>query len=383
MALAKKAAPYDIDLMRDMKIAQERHGAGLGKQISDFLALRMTGGGLTFEEYLYFGLYGRPRDEYGAYMGDHRARAAFYVANNLANWNDAEDKLNFANAIAAAGLPTPQPRAIAHPSRAADGAPALKSADNVAAFLSECALPVFGKPFISSHGDGAVNIIARDSDRLEIEGGEKALIRDVADEVWAVAGAGGFLFQETLRPHPEIASITGGRLVTARLLLLAGPDGARVWRGVARLPAGENRVDNFRRAGNLVAPVDMETGVLGPARRGVGVIAETLTAHPDTGAPIEGALLPDFAAAKDLALRAADVYPELRLQSWDVALTDYGPSLLEVNPGGNFNLLQLAVGRGVFDPDFRKFLEWCVSANASATSNARAFKEARKLLKLK
>lgn len=383
MALAKKAAPYDLDLMRDMKIAQERCGAGLGKQISDFLALRMTGGGLSFEEYLYFGLYGRPRAEYGAYMGDHRARAAFYVANNLARWDDAEDKLNFAAAMTAAGLPSPAIRAVAHPSRAAAGAAALKSTDEVATFLKTCPLPVFGKPMIASHGDGAVNILARDGDTLTLDGGETIAAGELAAEIEAYADQDGYLFQETLRPHADVAAMTAGRLATLRLLVLTGPEGARVWQGVVRLPAGDNRVDNFRRAGNLVAPVDMETGVLGPARRGVGVAVETLAAHPDTGAAIDGVRLPDFAAAKDLACRAAGVYPDLHIQSWDVALSDAGPALLEVNPGGNFNILQLAIGRGVFDADFRAFLEARLNANQAAKANPRALKEAKKLLKLR
>ncbi len=383
MALAKKAAAYDLDLMRDMKIAQERFGAGLGKQIGDFLALRASGGGLSFGEYLYFGLFSHPHTDYSAYMGDNRARAAFYVANNLADWNDAEDKLNFADAISAAGLPTPHIRAVAHPERVAQGAAPLKTKDALAGFLGQCALPVFGKPIRASHGDGAVNILSRERKTLMLDGADAVLIDDLAEEIWTFAEGDGFLFQGTIRPHADIAAITGGRLATARLLVLAGPDGPTVRHGVMRLPAGENRVDNYRRAGNLAAPIDIESGVLGAARRGVGVALETLAAHPDTGAAIEGVLLPDFTAAKALACKAAGVYPNIRIQSWDVALSDHGPTLLEVNPGGNFNILQLASGRGVFDPDFRKFLEWCVNANPSAKKNPKALKEAKKLLKLK
>ena len=55
MALTKHADPYDQDLMRDMKLAQERDGVSLTKQVFDFLAVRSSGAGLTFEEYLYFG----------------------------------------------------------------------------------------------------------------------------------------------------------------------------------------------------------------------------------------------------------------------------------------------------------------------------------------
>jgi hypothetical protein len=66
-----------------------------------------------------------------------------------------------------------------------------------------------------------------------------------------------------------------------------------------------------------------------------------------------------------------------------VALTDKGPSLLEVNPGGNFNILQLAKGRGVYDSEFRAFLERRLAQRPRVDANPKALKEAKKLLKLK
>ncbi len=382
MALTKKAAPYDQNLMRDMKIAQERHGVSLGKQLADFMALRNAGSGLTFEEYLYFGLYGRPRQEFGAYMGDHRARAAFLLANKLTSWDAAEDKLYFAALVAGANLPSPKLLAVAHLSRDSAGARALRSTNDIWDFLKTCALPVFGKPVAASHGDGAVKIVARDNDDLITDKDERFSIEDIAAEINGYLESRGYLFQEALDPHPEIMALTNGRLATVRVMVLLGPEGVRLHSGVVRLPAGENRVDNFRRAGNLIASVDMETGALGPARRGVGVSVETLGKHPDTNVDIEGAVLPDFDEAKAIIEKAAQIYPNLHIQSWDVALTDQGPSLLEVNPGGNFNILQLAGGAGAFDPEFRRFLEWCVNVNPGAKANPKAFKEAKKLLKL-
>jgi len=383
MALAKKAGSYDQDLMRDMKIAQERHGVSLSKQVFDFLVLRGTGAGLSFEEYHYFRLYQRPRSEYASYMGDHRARAAFYVANDLKNWDEANDKLNFSDSISAARLPSPKILATAHARRDIHGAVILRSTDAIADYLRDCALPIFGKPMVASHGDGCVNLVARDGDLLVNDSGEAVTISELTAEIERYFDKDGYLFQETLRPHPDIAAITNQRIATVRFLALLGPDGVSIREAVLRLPAGDNRVDNFRRAGNLAAPIDIATGVLGPARRGVGVTLEICPTHPDTGVQIDGARLPDFNAAKTIIEKAAEVFPNQHIQSWDVALTDNGPSLLEVNPGGNFNIIQLANGRGAFDPEFQKFLAWCVKANPDAKSNKKALKEAKKLLKLR
>lgn len=382
MALAKQAAPYDLDLARDMQTVAKNHGAPLGKQVGDFLALRLSGAGLSFQEYIYYGLYSHPHTDYAAYMGNDRARAAFYVANDLSKWDDAEDKIAFYESMAREGLKTPRILALAHASRSAHGAQALRSAEAVKAWLEDCPFPVFGKPAVASHGDGAVKLLSRDGEKLRHADGVCGADEILAD-IEPYMAKQGYLFQQMLTPHPQIAAVTGDRIATLRLLVWLGREGPSVREAVLRIPAGAHFVDNFRRAGNLICYVDRDSGRLGPARRGVGVNLEILDAHPDSGAAIAGAVAPDFEAAKALAVRAASVFPSLHIQSWDVALTDDGPSLLEVNPGGNLNVIQLASGRGAFDPEFRDFLQWCVSENAGAKTNAKALKEARKLLKLK
>ena len=259
---------------------------------------------------------------------------------------------------------------------------ALRSSEDIREFLSNCETPIFGKPAVASHGDGAVMIVGREGDQLKTVDGTLADVDALIDAMQPYIEGEGYLFQEVLQPNETIAGMTGGRLATVRLLVLANEESVSIRHAVLRMPAGENRVDNFRRVGNLVAPVDVETGVLGAAVRGIGVAAMKHEQHPDTDAKISGAALPDFVAAKAIVAQAAKLFPTQHIQSWDVALTDQGPSLLEVNPGGNFNVLQLASGRGVFDAEFRDFLKQCVAGNAAAKSNPKAFKEAKKLLKL-
>ena len=52
-------------------------------------------------------------------------------------------------------------------------------------------------------------------------------------------------------------------------------------------------------------------------------------------------------------------FPGIRTQSWDVALSDCGPVLLEVNYGGDLNLGQLAHGKGVLDEVYAEHLRRC------------------------
>ena len=50
--------------------------------------------------------------------------------------------------------------------------------------------------------------------------------------------------------------------------------------------------------------------------------------------------------------------PGLTIQAWDVAISPRGgPVLVKVNSGGDFNLPQLAAGRGLLTGDFAAFVE--------------------------
>jgi hypothetical protein len=81
--------------------------------------------------------------------------------------------------------------------------------------------------------------------------------------------------------------------------------------------------------------------------------------HPDTGQPLAGTPIPDWADLPALVTEAARLLPGIRTQSWDIALTDAGPVPLEMNFGGDLNLAQLAAGTGVLDETYREHLRTC------------------------
>ena len=99
-------------------------------------------------------------------------------------------------------------------------------------------------------------------------------------------------------------------------------------------------------------------------QQGTGPEQRELDHHPDTGGRLEGLTIPDWPALTALALKAAAALPGLRMQAWDIAPTDRGPVLVEVNIGGDFNLPQLAHRTGLMDDRFRTFLAACASSSA-------------------
>jgi hypothetical protein len=117
--------------------------------------------------------------------------------------------------------------------------------------------------------------------------------------------------------------------------------------------------DNWS-AGGICAPVDLETGRLGRGRmhpRKGRAAQPFYTHHPETGAPIEGAFLPSWAAVKDTVLRASVLVPLIRYAGWDVMVNDAGtPVIIEANNNSDVNLLQVHGGL-LRRPEVRRFYE--------------------------
>jgi hypothetical protein len=125
---------------------------------------------------------------------------------------------------------------------------------------------------------------------------------------------------------------------------------------VAKIATGNNPADNCWRRGNTLGAIVLETGAISRVVSGTGAGLEINGNHPYTGQPIVGTLIPGWDRIQKLVVSAAPVFAGIRTQSWDVALTEVGPVLLEVNFGGDLRLAQLATGKGVLDEGYREYL---------------------------
>lgn len=369
---AELDGPVRVDLRAEVAAALAGSGRGSMWRTAtalarEALALGRGPGRLTPAEYLAYRLWepGPAREDRRAFVGK-AAQAAMHLACNSPLWHaSAADKLLFHAAMAGAGLPRPDLLAVAGgPPAAHRGLPGvahLPNAAAVAAFLRRPdAHPILAKPVAGKYSLGVLSAdgFDRDADELLVVSPEADRTPVAAAAGRLAAEPGGALLQRRLSPHPALAARFGPRLWSVRILVLLGPDGGapRPHRATAKIATGANPADNFWRPGNMLGALDPATGRITRVVRGTGAARETDPSHPDTGAPIAGTALPDWAAVADLALRGARLFPGLGTQSWDVALAAGGPVALEMNPGGDLNLHQHAHGRGVLDDAFRAHL---------------------------
>ena len=148
-----------------------------------------------------------------------------------------------------------------------------------------------------------------------------------------------YLIQPRVLCHPQLRELSGrDALQTLRIVTLLDADGrARVLYALLRIAVGDALMDGFRApdsgsTGNLIARVEEDGTIATPvtvAPSGYGLVR--VPRHPVTGRELTGAAVPEWDAARELALRAAEAFAPLRTVGWDVAPVPGGAVLIEGN----------------------------------------------------
>ena len=101
-------------------------------------------------------------------------------------------------------------------------------------------------------------------------------------------------------------------------------------------------VDNGSRGG-LTAKIDLETGMLSYAQTLHSLDQHKV--HPDTGAPIEGVVIPNWDEIKKEMIELSSNFPWLNFIAWDILLTEEGICIIEANTSSGVNIIQLWGGQ--------------------------------------
>ena len=356
-----------LDLPRSLHFAAREHGKSAAAQVREIWQLRFGPGRLRPDEYYSYGLYDDRRFGFAdkqRFLGRATQERILRRCNAPEWWLLAHDKLVFYALLEGHGLPVPRTRALYHRTRRCSAAPRLSEPAALATWLrANLDQPCFAKPVagIRSIGVAALQAYEPAGDRLRFMGGRTLAVDEFVAQLEPYR-KDGYLFQEMLAPHPALALLIGRRIGTVRLIILLEDGAPSILHALWKIPVGDHPADNFWRPGNLLAALDAESGRIMRVIQGVGPDQRELQRHPDGGGELKDATFPEWPALRALGFEAATVFPGLRMQAWDIALTERGPLLVEVNIGGDFNLPQLAHGRGLLDERFRAFLERCVPA---------------------
>ncbi len=183
------------------------------------------------------------------------------------------------------------------------------------------------KPDEGSHGSGFYRLDYQDGNYLlngQIVEGEDVInvLSDPNNQ---------YLVTEYIVQHPEIGRFYPTAVNTLRMTVFK-PDGHTPKIGNAYLRIGSSAsgyIDNTG-AGGMIAEVDLDTGRIHSG----GVLQEGKTSpmprHPDTGELIEGQV-PHWQFIKENILKIAESLQQLEFFGFDIAVTEEGFKLPEVN----------------------------------------------------
>lgn len=351
-------------LLADARRARKESGVSLAEQFRQIRMLRARALYFGLSDYYFYRLY-RPhfsdaqRAEFIGWRGDHKMDA---VLNHPGLYHVTHDKVLYADLMAGIGAPNPEILALVGGMRRNLGATRyLQDVDALAAFadayFGDASRPgIFIKPVAGSFGMGALAVIGSSDDgrTLVLANGKRLETRRL-QPLLEFPAYRGLMAQRFLRPHPSIGEVTAGKLASVRFTILRVGDRFIPLRATLRIPVGNTMVDNYSggRTGNLIAAIELGTGKIWRVVSGQKFDVQECSVHPDTGRALTGFILPDWDRAVSVMMDAACHLPDMRFQHWDIAFSDQGPQLLEVNTGGGLNLHQLAHDRGLYTQELR------------------------------
>jgi hypothetical protein len=194
---------------------------------------------------------------------------------------------------------------------------------------------------LRGHGGSEVHVAASDGDGFTFDDepvSEAALCETVAD-------LAGYLVTEYVDQHAYADELYPHAANTIRVLTLWDDETGQLHTPMAVHRIGTDRsrpVDNVS-TGGITAKVDLATGELGP---GVQKLFDDglpwHSVHPDTGARIEGATVPEWDAVRETVETLARANTHVPAIGWDLVVDESGtPVVLEANTGTDVELFQV------------------------------------------
>lgn len=170
--------------------------------------------------------------------------------------------------------------------------------------------------------------------------------------------------EEYVKQHSEISKISPSSVNTIRVVTLSSNvhpvtvDGKYfdIAYTAMRIGSGKSIVDNFH-SGGMVAVIDKHSGEI--ITNAADEYGNIFIEHPLTGIKIKGIKIPYFDEIIDMVTKAVTNRKIEGYIGWDIAVSETGPELIEVNamPGVVLLSTPYAVDKKGFKPMMEKYLE--------------------------
>ena len=305
-------------------------------------------------------LYDREKwtdDARSRFISAHIHWPTIHPCNDQQWWAITEDKWVSSSLLSAHGIPQPRNVAVFDRSqRIYPDVPKLVDEDSVKNFLTQTKdYPLFAKNIRGIWSAGSFRISGCTETHVMVDGREPVTFDTFVSDI---LGDCSYLIQECVTPHSFFDGIVDA-VATVRCVNLMTDDGLSVPFTLLKLPMGANVADNFWRPGNLLCQLDPATGeVLNIVSNRSGALTyhDSLPGHDRA---LIGEHLPHWEALRELNAMVAMMHAPNRYGSTDIALTEDGPVVIEVNNSCAFELVQIATGEGFLTDEILAFFKSC------------------------
>jgi len=199
----------------------------------------------------------------------------------------------------------------------------LKSYDDKDAFLKF----IFAHPkFICKPIDGGCGVGIKIID-ISLEESEELLFEKLIREY-----KGKCIIEELIIQADELKALHESSVNTVRVPSIRFDNRVEIVHPFLRVGKGGNITDNAG-SGGIICALDSHTGTVIATADEFG---NKYDVHPDTNQALLGFKIPRWEEAVELVNKLAQIVPDNRYCSWDLALTENGWIMVEVNAKGQF-----------------------------------------------
>ena len=231
------------------------------------------------------------------------------------------------------GIATPPWYGYFHPQhgRCANGKPLTTAAELTALLDGLVDRQITLKRVVGSGGQGFLSfLVRRDADTIQLEHPLTRARISMADLLRMLQQEQtGYLIEHYLVQHPALARLNPDSVNTLRIWATREAGQLRVVGSFLRVGRRHVLVDNTA-AGGLICTVDEQNGRLLELSSG-DLWRKVYAQHPDTGINVTGLEVPFFHEAETLACQALACFPDMAIAGLDIAITEQGPSVIEIN----------------------------------------------------
>lgn len=310
---------------RKYPVAQRSH------VIKDYLSL-YSSKGLTLDEYYDFEFEKRSEDFRESFLGAREQRFYLEQLNPFDYFMLARNKYLAHKVMEHTGIPTAELYCYYHPEGMVSDSDLIAcDVAGVCRVLQEkevrqCVI----KSTEDSHGS---NVLVVDSIEYLQDDCMLLLFDGSKSRLSAVIGDRPRIFESLVSQTAQLAAFNPSSVNTVRFMTTLYPDGtSRIIATFIKIGRAGKCVDNAGGGGNVDVCVDTQSGEIKYAIQydGWRRIKEIET-HPDSGQRLNGVVIDNWESIKSQVMKFQQAYPWCKAAGWDVAITDDGPVVIEVN----------------------------------------------------